>query len=635
MTAETSRPPLIEVENLSVEFRSDRATVQAVKSLSFSIGAGETVAIVGESGSGKSVTALSIMGLIGREGGTVTGGRIRFHAGGREVRDLTRVDERTLRRIRGDRIAMIFQEPMTSLNPVFTIGDQLAETFVLHQGLSRAEAAQRAIGMLERVRIADARRRLTQYPHELSGGMRQRVMIAMALACRPALLVADEPTTALDVTIQAEILTLIRELQREIGMAVLFITHDLAVVAEIADRVVVMRDGEKAEEAEVGAFFAAPNHPYSMALLAAVPRLGTAHRRPAPSNAAPVLEVEGLVRRFPVRRGVLRRHAGDVHAVTDVSFTLRPGETLGLVGESGCGKSTTGRALMRLIEPTAGRVRIAGRDVSGLTGAALRAMRRDVQMIFQDPYASLNPRLTAFASVTEPLAVLEPSMNRDARRAVAERLMLRVGLEPAHLDRYPHQFSGGQRQRLAIARALSLGPKVIVADEPVSALDVSVRAQVIELMRELQRDLGVAYLFISHDMAVIEQVAHRVAVMYCGEIVEIGPTATVLGDPRHDYTRRLIAAVPVADPRRRPGDRTADTTDLASPIRPVGWRSPATAMVEVGRGRFVRRSVGVDDRSEPARSSLPNAAAATETVGPIGRESAFGVIATMHEPATE
>ncbi len=617
MTIEIIREPLIEVEDLSVVFRSRTATVEAVKGLSFTIGRGETLAIVGESGSGKSVTALSIMGLVGREGGDVTGGRIRFHAGPREARDLVRADEPTMRRIRGNRIAMIFQEPMTSLNPVFTIGDQLAETIVLHQGLSRAAALDHAAAMLERVRIADARRRLSQYPHELSGGMRQRVMIAMALACRPALLVADEPTTALDVTIQAEILTLIRELQREIGMAVLFITHDLAVVAEIADRVVVMRHGEKVEEAEVGRLFAAPNHPYTMSLLAAVPRLGAAPRLPAPRAVEPVLVVRGLERRFPVRRGLLKRHVGDVHAVADVSFTLLPGETLGLVGESGCGKTTTGRALMRLITPTAGRVRIGGRDVEGLTGRALRSMRRDVQMIFQDPYASLNPRLTALASVTEPLAVLEPSMSRDERRAVAERLMRRVGLEPAHLDRYPHQFSGGQRQRLAIARALSLEPKVIVADEPVSALDVSVRAQVLELMRELQRDLGVAYLFISHDMAVIEQVAHRVAVMYRGEIVEIGPTAAVLGDPRHDYTRRLISSVPVADPTRRPHDRRPDATEMPSPVRPVGWTPPPTALIEVSPGRSVRRPLAVETSAAGPSATVPTGAARAEIAQPV------------------
>jgi ABC-type microcin C transport system duplicated ATPase subunit YejF len=591
----TDPQPLIAVEGLTVGFGKGSRPVEVVRGLGFTVGRGETVALVGESGSGKSVSALSIMRLVEREGGRILAGAVRFTDPATQATvDLTQAEEDALRRIRGDRIAMIFQEPMTSLNPVFTIGDQLAEAIVLHQRVSKSAALALAEDMLKRVRLTDPARRLGQYPHELSGGMRQRVMIAMALSCRPALLIADEPTTALDVTVQGEVLALIRELQREIGMAVLFITHDLGVVAEVADRVVVMRHGEKVEEAPVRDLFAAPVHAYTRTLIAAVPRLGEAPVLAPPSGDAPVLAVEGLTKLFPVRRGLFRRLAGHVHAADDVSFELKAGETLGLVGESGCGKSTTGRALMRLVAPTAGRIRLAGEELTALDGPALRRARRDVQMVFQDPYASLNPRLTIFESVTEPLAIHEPGLSRRERRDRAAGLLERVGLPAEHLDRYPHQFSGGQRQRLAIARALCLGPKVIVADEPVSALDVSVRAQVIALLRELQRDLGLAYLFVSHDMAVIEQVSHRVAVMVDGQIVEIGPTKAVLFEPRHPYTRKLIAAVPIPDPARR-RQRTAGEAEMQpSPIRPIGWQRPASPLVEVGPGHFARAVSGAD-----------------------------------------
>jgi ABC-type microcin C transport system duplicated ATPase subunit YejF len=580
---------LLSVQGLSVEFRTARGTIAAVRDLSFDVRCGETVAIVGESGSGKSVTALSVLRLVEREGGTITSGRIRFrHKSGVET-DLRQLPERALQHVRGDEISMIFQEPMTSLNPLLTIGAQIAEVLVQHHDCNARDALQRALDMLKVVRMPDPERRLTQYPHELSGGMRQRVMIAMALLCRPSLLIADEPTTALDVTIQAQILELIRTLQEEFGMAVLFITHDMGIVAEFADRVVVMHQGRKVEENEVRRLFAAPADTYTQRLLAAVPRLGRetiGHGLPE-GGRPPVLEVANLTKRFPVRRGLLKRTVGYVHAVEDVSFALRAGETIGLVGESGCGKSTTGRTLMKLTEPTAGSIRIAGEDVTGLSRAAMRARRRHIQMIFQDPYASLNPRLSALAAVTEPLEIHE-RLSRGERRERAAALLTRVGLSPDHLDRYPHQFSGGQRQRLAIARALALGPRVIVADEPVSALDVSVQAQVIELMKELQRVLGVAYIFISHDMAVVEKMSHRVAVMYLGEIVEMGPATAVLHDPRHAYTKRLLASVPVADPAVRRPRLPLDASEVPSPIRPLGWQAPRRPLAEVAPGHFVR-----------------------------------------------
>jgi ABC-type glutathione transport system ATPase component len=579
--------PLLSVRNLSVSFETAGGTVDAVRDLSFELAAGETLAIVGESGSGKSVSALSIMRLVEREGGEVSG-RIALQRRSGETLDLLQADDRTLRQVRGNEISMIFQEPMTSLNPVLTIGAQMAEVLVLHQGRSAREALAECKGLIDRVKIPDAARRLTQYPHELSGGMRQRVMIAMALACQPRLLIADEPTTALDVTVQAEILALIRRLQDEIGMALIFITHDMGVVAQVADRVIVMRHGQKVEENALAPLFTSPQHSYTKALLAAVPRLGSGSPGTTPLAGPPVLEVEGLSKRFPVRKGFLKRTVAVVHAVETVSFHLQPGETLGLVGESGCGKSTTGRALMRLVEPTAGTIRIAGQPINGIDAAELRAARRNVQMIFQDPYASLNPRLTIFDSVTEPLAIHRPDMSKAERREIAGKLLERVGLQPDYLDRYPHQFSGGQRQRLAIARALALRPKIIVADEPVSALDVSIRAQVLDLLKELQRDMGISYLFISHDMAVVEQMSHRVAVMDMGEIVELGPSAVVLNTPLHPYTRKLLASVPVPDPAQRNRMLVDEAREIRSPLRAPGNSFISHPLVEVSAGHFVR-----------------------------------------------
>lgn len=584
-----TQAPLLSVRDLSVTFNTRAGRVDAVRGLEFDLWPGETLAIVGESGSGKSVTALTIMRLIEREGGRISGSMALARRSG-EVVDLMTAEDRMLRQIRGNEISMIFQEPMTSLNPVLTIGAQLAEVIILHRKCESGEALEEARRLIERVRIPDAARRLTQYPHELSGGMRQRVMIAMALACQPRLLIADEPTTALDVTVQAEILALIRQLQDEIGMALIFITHDMGVVAEVADSVIVMRHGEKVEENALIPLFATPRNPYTQALLAAVPRLGTGspllgHVR---ADAQPVLAVSGLVKRFPMTGGLLKRAVAMVHAVDDVSFEIRKGETLGLVGESGCGKTTTGRALMRLIEPTEGSIRIAGQEMTGLAGDQLRAARRNIQMIFQDPYASLNPRLQIITSVTEPLVIHRPDISADERREIAVGLLERVGLKAEHLDRYPHQFSGGQRQRVAIARALALKPKVIVADEPVSALDVSIRAQVIELLVQLQKELGVAYLFISHDMAVVEQMSHRVAVMHMGRIVEIGHSAEVLNRPRHAYTRRLLSSVPIPDPALRKARVIDAAREIRSPVYPLGQSPIRLPLVEVSSGHFVQ-----------------------------------------------
>jgi ABC-type glutathione transport system ATPase component len=584
-----TQAPLLSVRDLSVSFNTRAGRVDAVRGLEFDLWPGETLAIVGESGSGKSVTALTVMRLIEREGGRISGSMALTRRSG-EVVDLMTADDRMLRQIRGNEISMIFQEPMTSLNPVLTIGAQLAEVIILHRRCESGEALEEARRLIERVRIPDAARRLTQYPHELSGGMRQRVMIAMALACQPRLLIADEPTTALDVTVQAEILALIRQLQDEIGMALIFITHDMGVVAEVADRVIVMRHGEKVEGNALVPLFATPRNPYTQALLAAVPRLGMGSPllENVKADAQPVLAVSGLVKRFPITGGLLKRTVAMVHAVDDVSFEIRKGETLGLVGESGCGKTTTGRALMRLIEPTEGSIRIAGQEMTGLAGDQLRAARRDIQMVFQDPYASLNPRLQIITSVTEPLVIHRPELSADERREIAAGLLERVGLKAEYLDRYPHQFSGGQRQRVAIARALALKPKVIVADESVSALDVSIRAQVIELLVHLQRELGVAYLFISHDMAVVEQMSHRVAVMHMGRIVEIGHSAEVLNRPRHAYTRRLLSSVPIPDPALRKARVIDAAREIRSPVYPLGQSPVRLPLVEVSSGHFVQ-----------------------------------------------
>lgn len=576
---------LLTVDNLHLNFGSHAA----VRGLSFTVGRGETVALVGESGSGKSATALAILRLIEREGGTIAQGRLLLE--GTPPADLVQLSDVAMQRIRGNRISMVFQEPMTALNPVMPLGEQVAEVLRLHQGLTDRAAQDAAREAFDRVRIPEAARRMTQYPHELSGGLRQRVMIAMALACRPDLLIADEPTTALDVTTQAEILDLIGNLQAELGMAVLFITHDMGVVAETADRVVVLRHGECMEQGPVAGFFTQPKAAYSRMLMAATPRLGAGSPPPL-RNAAPVLEVKGLRVQFPVRRGLQAGRHLDYHAVNEVSLTIGQGETLGLVGESGCGKSTLARAVLRLIEPSSGSITLMGRPLTGLSPADLRACRAQAQMVFQDPYASLNPRLPVHDLVTEP-ALIHGIVDQKDRRNLAVELLAKVGLEPTAVDRFAHQFSGGQRQRLCIARALSVRPSLIVADEPVSALDVSVARQVTDLMAELQAREKVAFLFISHDIAVVERVSHRIAVMYRGQIVEHGETGLVLGAPQHPYTQRLLAAVPTAKPGEQ-GRRAPPVPLAAAPLllRP-NQRPEALILTELRPGHFAAQIKGV------------------------------------------
>ncbi|TKT74437.1 ABC transporter ATP-binding protein [Aquamicrobium sp. LC103] len=585
---ETAPSPLISLRDLQVTFGLIPEPV--VKSFDLDIARGEVVALVGESGSGKSVTAKSIMRLVEFSGARIASGEAWLYDnhGGRT--DLFRLNQNEMRSIRGSRISMIFQDPMTSLNPVLTIGFQLREAVLRHATMSKADADRICLEALRQVRISEPEQRLKQYPHELSGGMRQRVMIAMALALKPDLLIADEPTTALDVTVQAEILALLKTIQRETGMSVLFITHDMGVVAEIADRVVVMLRGDRVETGDVRTIFEAPTHDYTRALLAAAPKLGAgADAAPAfepVTDDAPVLEVDSLVVRYPVRKGLLQRVAANVHAVEDVSFKVHRRETLAIVGESGCGKSTTAKALMNLIEPTSGAIRLHGRDIASLTAAQMMAARADIQMIFQDPYASLNPRMTVEQIIAEPLEIHQRG-DAASRRAQVTELIERVGLPIAAAKRYPHNFSGGQRQRICIARALALRPSVIIADEPVSALDVSIQAQILALIEEIQRDFDVGILFISHDMAVVEKVSDRIAVMHLGEIVEIGPRDAVLRDPRHAYTRQLLDAVPVAHPALRKA-RQMEARAMMSPIRPLGADHPTSPMREVSHQHFVR-----------------------------------------------
>lgn len=547
--------PVLAVHNLTIAFGGGADRNTAVDDLSYTLNRAETLAIVGESGSGKSVSSLALLGLLPQRTATIESGRAMF-----EGRDLLALSEDEKRSVRGDRITMIFQEPMTSLTPVLRVGLQLTEPLIEHKGMSRRAAAIRAREMLELVGLDDPTRRMRQYPHELSGGMRQRVMIAMAMAGDPAVLIADEPTTALDVTIQAQILDLMQSLRKRFATSMILITHDMGVVAEMADRVVVMNRGTKVEEGRVEDIFARPRKPYTQQLLASVLRLGARASAPAPrrmvdepvSTEGSLLQADGLSKKFHDRAWFFGKGHVAASAMDDVSFSLRRGETLALVGESGSGKSTTGRAILRLIEVDAGRIEIEGRDIRALSATGLRRERGRMQMIFQDPFASLNPRMSAGRLVAEPMIIHGIARGSELEDRV-EALFRRVGLEGEHIRRYPHEFSGGQRQRLCIARALGVGPSLMVADEPTSALDVSVQAKVLELMLELQQTLGLAFLFISHDMAVVEEVAHRVAVMRQGRIVEIGPRQRVLGDPRHPYTRTLLAAVPAADPNRKRG----------------------------------------------------------------------------------
>ncbi|WP_244915443.1 dipeptide ABC transporter ATP-binding protein [Pantoea allii] len=598
---------VLAVRDLNVRFQNDGIVTEAVRHLSLDVYRGKTLALVGESGSGKSVTSLALMRLIEQAGGEVSG-EIMLRRRNGEVRDLMRLPRGQMRQVRGADMAMIFQEPMTSLNPVFSVGEQIAESIRLHQGQTHAGALAEARRMLDRVRIPDAQNILGRFPHQLSGGMRQRVMIAMALSCKPALLIADEPTTALDVTIQAQILQLIRELQKEMQMGVIFITHDMGVVAEMADRVQVMYRGEVVENAETVQLFSAPQQPYTRALLAAVPALGAMRGQPLPAkfplidsdekpdepqntvrhDQPPILQVRNLVTRFDIRSGLLNRVTRRVHAVENISFDLYAGETLALVGESGCGKSTTGRSLLKLVASQGGSITFNGQRINDLSGPALAHLRRDIQFIFQDPYASLDPRLTVGFSIMEPLLVHKVMPRREAEQRVAW-LLEKVGLLPEHARRYPHEFSGGQRQRICIARALALNPKVVIADESVSALDVSIQAQIINLMLDLQREFGIAFLFISHDMAVVERISHRVAVMYLGQIVEMGPRQAVFEHPQHPYTQKLMAAVPIADPAHRQRERSLLVDEIPSPIRSLGDEPETVSLREVAPGHFVAR----------------------------------------------
>ena len=598
-----ARDAIARIENLKVSFQTRDGEVLGVEDVSFSVYPGETVCIVGESGSGKSVSSLSLMRLVEYGGGKIAGGHLFFDRSNDQEMDIAQADQDLMRTIRGNEIGMIFQEPMTALNPVFTIGRQLTEGLRLHLDLSKTEANARAIELLREVRIPEPERRMKQYPHELSGGMRQRVVIAMALACKPRLLIADEPTTALDVTIQAEILALMDRLKRETGTAVMFITHDMAVVAQMADRVVVMFRGNKVEEGTVAEIFNNPQHDYTKALLAAVPKLGEMTGKPAPEpmrlvgvesqNVAPIpgteevlLEVKNLTTRFPVKGGFFRRTIAQVHAVEDVSFSINKGQTLSLVGESGCGKSSAGRSILRLVEPNSGEVRLDGLDIMSLDQGDLRKARLDMQMIFQDPFASLNPQMMLRDQVAEPMWNFDTLKGQALEDRVA-MLFDRVHLPRGFMRRYPHELSGGQRQRVAIARALALNPKLIVADEAVSALDVSVQAQVLNLMMELQAELGLSFLFISHDMAVVERVSHRVGVMYLGRIVEIGSRQSVFENPQHPYTRALMKAVPIADPTRRKSERELNFKPIPSPIHNLDYRPEPSEYQKVGDDHFV------------------------------------------------
>jgi glutathione transport system ATP-binding protein len=605
---------LLSVRGVSVDFNTETGVFRAVDGLNFDVRPGRTLAIVGESGSGKSVTSMAIMRLTDYTSGRIATGQILFRDNDGRETDLTTATDEQMRAIRGNDIAMIFQEPMTSLNPVFTIGDQIVEAIMLHQQLSRSAARQSARKLLEKVRLPDAEQLLDRYPHQLSGGMRQRVMIAMALSCQPRLLIADEPTTALDVTIQAQILNTIRELQRDLGTAVIFITHDMGVVAEMADDVVVMLRGKKVEQGTVDEIFNAPKHPYTRALLAAVPRLGSLTGSDLPLRTPqtvlegdtlrevgetreqdtarydePVLRVEKLTTRFDVGHNLFGRVTHRVHAVEEVSFDVYPGETLALVGESGSGKSTIGKTLQQLVAPTSGAVRYNGQDVFSMDAAGRQRLRQEIQYIFQDPYASLDPRKTVEFSIAEPIRT-HGLLNGDA--AIARRvgeLLEQVGLKPEHAKRYPHEFSGGQRQRVCIARALASNPKLIIADESVSALDVSIQAQILNLLMDLQKDRGLSYLFITHDMAVVEKVSHRVAVLYLGQIVELGTRRQIFESPQHAYTRKLLAAVPVAEPGRHI-DTSLIEGEIPSPVRRVGDEPAIIPLIEFAPGHQVARA---------------------------------------------
>lgn len=537
--------PILRVKDLHVSFTMRDEDFNAVRGVSFEVNQGETLGIVGESGSGKSVTARSIMRLLPSPPSYMKAGVIEFQG-----ENLNEKTEKEMEGIRGKGIGMIFQDPMTSLNPTKVVGKQICESIMKHMDVSKTEAKKETIELLKMVGIKDSEVRYNQYPHEFSGGMRQRVMIAMALACKPALLIADEPTTALDVTIQAQILTLMKHIQQRFGTSIILITHDLGVVAEMCDRVVVMKKGEIVEGGTTLEVFESPQHPYTRKLLNALPRLDEKKKEKQVSQlpeeidkTVPLIQVNSLKQHFDSGKKGLTK------AVDDISFYIRPGETLGLVGESGSGKSTTGRAILRLDEPTSGEVLYQGMAINRFSQKEMKSMRRHMQMIFQDPYSSLNPRLKVLDIIGQALDIHRISKNKTERKKRVEELLTMVGLEPEHAMRYPHEFSGGQRQRIGIARALAVEPKFIVCDEPLSALDVSIQTQIVKLLEKLQHELGLTYLFIAHDLSMVKHISDRVAVMYAGKIVELAESEELYNNPMHPYTKSLLAAIPIPDPR--------------------------------------------------------------------------------------
>ena len=595
--------PVLDVKKLKVNFQTKTGKVTGVNDLSFSIFPGETVCLVGESGSGKSVSSLAIMRLVEFGGGKIDAGTIMFASNSYVQSDLIDSDQNKMREIRGNEIGMVFQEPMTALNPVFTIKRQLTEGLRVHKQMSKNEADVEALNLLKSVRIPEPERRLLQYPHELSGGMRQRIVIAMALACKPKILIADEPTTALDVTIQAEILTLLNRLKKETGTSILFITHDMAVVAQIADRVVVMYHGEKVEEGNVDEVFNNPKKDYTKKLISSVPKLGAMKGKKYPEplkldstnktksikivgTTKPLLEVKNLVTRFPVTGGMFRKKIANLHAVEDVSFTINRGQTFSLVGESGCGKTTIARSVLRLEESESGEVFMDGVDILKQNKKDLLRQRLNMQMVFQDPYGSLNPVMKLFDQVAEPLINYKIASGHNLNKKISE-LFDKVRLPRSFLNRYPHELSGGQRQRVAIARALALNPKLLILDEAVSALDVSVQASVINLLLDLQDELGLSYLFVSHDMAVVERVSHYVGVMYLGRMVEIGDRQTIFSNPTHPYTRALMKAVPIADPKKRFNRDDINFKPISSPIRDLGFVPEPSSYSMIKKGHYV------------------------------------------------